>query len=75
MSYYLYHVRITFENALVMICKDSVLLKVIHASIICQLKLGLNLMKALHALVKATVSLAIHRVRHWHPHHRLALPL
>lgn len=60
MSYYLYHVRIILENALVMICKDSVLLKVIHASIICQLKLGLNLMKAIHALVKAAVSLAIH---------------
>lgn len=64
MSYYQYHIRIIFENARVMICKVSILLKVIHASIICQLKLVLNLMETTHAAVyalfKATASLASH---------------
>lgn len=64
MSYYQYHIRIIFENALVMICKVSILLKVIHASIICQLKLVVNLMETTHApmyaLFKSTASLASH---------------
>lgn len=64
MSYYQYDIRIIFENALVMICKVSILLKVIHASIMCQMKLALNLMKTIHApvyaLFKAALSLAIH---------------
>lgn len=52
MSHYQYHVRIIFEGALVMICKLSILLKMIHASIICQLKLVLNLMKIVHATLQ-----------------------
>lgn len=64
MSYYQYRVRIIFENGLVVICKLVILLKMMHASITCQLKLVLNLMKTVHAtpqaLSKVTVSLAIH---------------
>lgn len=53
MSYYQYHVRIIFENARVMMRKLAILLKVIHASITCQLKSVLNLMKTVHATVQA----------------------
>jgi len=64
MPYYWYHIRIIFENALVMMCNVSILFKVMHASIICQLKLALDLMKTIHASLyaffKATVRLAIH---------------
>lgn len=64
MSYNQYHVRIIFENELVRICKFVILLGVIHASITCQLKLVLNLMKTVHvtlqALSKLIVRLAIH---------------
>lgn len=52
MPHYQYHVRIIFESALVMIYKLAILLKVIHASIICQLKLVLNLMKTVHATLQ-----------------------